>query len=258
MITFPAETSRSHTLAASRTLSSGEPSSPQPSSCRRKTTTFYLSVLFLFLAIIPCVYAAQIEVQADGSTIPPATSNDEGFGVDASWPMQRYDPSKLLRKDAYQDYMEGCYQHANERTCDFNDEERLELNAHQPPKMANYTAAGYAKLKLPGDIREIFDIAWETNSPHRMRNERYLPTWMCSLLSPFFAPHSCTFRVYVHLSLIHAHSVICTGGGSATFMLIIGKSHRKSFHGPPPSLFRTRSASWNTCRALSNSGPEKN
>lgn len=62
--------------------------------------------------------------------------------------------------------MEGCRHHYAESAsdCDETEEERLEMNARQPPSMVNYTELGFSKVKAPKKVFAALVKFWEENS----------------------------------------------------------------------------------------------
>jgi hypothetical protein len=76
------------------------------------------------------------------------------------------------RQAFYHDYMEGCYRHYDEESCEESEQDRLEMNERQPQSMVNFTSTGYRKVKAPAPLMKILTEFWETN-----RDRRQVEAW---------------------------------------------------------------------------------
>ena len=102
-----------------------------------------------------------------------AAGDDGEYGVDVSWPMhhQEWTPLNQERKEAYDEFMEGCREAygAKGHLCDVNEEDRIEMTLRQPQSMVNYTDTGFMKIKAPKELKELLTKHWEINKDARAK-----------------------------------------------------------------------------------------
>jgi hypothetical protein len=97
--------------------------------------------------------------------IPTYTAFDS-----ASWAItsrnvsSQLDPNKPL---IYNEFIQECNRaFSNDTTttfCDDNDELRMEMNAHQPSSVFNYTQQGYHKTRAPDKLYTLLRNFWDAN-----------------------------------------------------------------------------------------------
>ena len=115
------------------------------------------------------------------------------YGVDVSFPMHHasvstnynwlphnLDPQKYSvphqydgmpiqplgdRQTFYDDFMNGCRQHAKQAAsgCDSTEADRLDNNLHQPGFMVNFTENGFKKIRAPEPLFRLIQQFWEKN-----------------------------------------------------------------------------------------------
>lgn len=142
----------------------------------------WTSLLFVQLLLLPMLCSAQEGDEAWDSE-PTGKHGDTAieYGVDCSWPMQRFPirhPNRGTQRHVaqrYIDYMDGCYQHYSKEECRTSDQERMAMNLHQPQAMQNYTSAGYAKVKAPEAVMEILSTFYEENKNKKEIREKWPP-----------------------------------------------------------------------------------
>jgi prolyl 4-hydroxylase len=111
---------------------------------------------------------------ANKQAVPP--SDKLPYGVDVSWPTHSHallDPpggprgGHADRLQAYQEFMDGCYERYGPIQCERTEYDRVAMNVEQPPTVANYTHAGYAKLPVPAGARRLLGEVWRRNDSAR-------------------------------------------------------------------------------------------
>ena len=122
-------------------------------------------VLLLTLNIYQ-VFADEVEIEADGNfqRPPPDAHLAAKIGVDHSFPMQHRSKPLGNQAKVYQEFLDGCFEKYGEPECLSSEDSRLELNYRQPPRMTNFTAAGYAKVKAPPSVMAILTKFWSANT----------------------------------------------------------------------------------------------
>ena len=92
----------------------------------------------------------------------------EGYGVDVSFPMH-YDIEKgTWGAKMYDEFINGCGDKYNLRSCRSNEESRMAMDRDQIPRQRNFTELGFAKLRAPKAVyeaaREFWDLHRETQT----------------------------------------------------------------------------------------------
>ena len=92
----------------------------------------------------------------------------EGYGVDVSFPMH-YDIEKgTWGAKIYDEFINGCGDKYNLRSCRSNEESRMAMDRDQIPRQRNFTELGFAKLRAPKAVyeaaREFWDLHRETQT----------------------------------------------------------------------------------------------
>lgn len=97
------------------------------------------------------------------------------YGVDVSFPMHTTALSNHLpdRKRIYRDFLAGCRRHYGRHgeRCDWNEDERMEMNLNQPKDMHNYTSAGFAKVSAPPEVTELLKEYWEEHKSNQKKEK---------------------------------------------------------------------------------------
>jgi len=92
-------------------------------------------------------------------TVDPEQPSDYHYGVDYSFPMQRYQTRDNFFKARYDKWMSECYAAYSQRECDATERARLEMSLTQPPHHVNFTKIGFKKRKAPKELfHEILDF----------------------------------------------------------------------------------------------------
>lgn len=92
------------------------------------------------------------------------------YGVDCSFPVHSKEfrcdhPFADDRKQAYEDFMQGCREHYAKKgnRCDSTEEDRIRMSIRQPQSMVNYTETGFKKLRAPAEVMELLYAHYERN-----------------------------------------------------------------------------------------------
>jgi prolyl 4-hydroxylase len=103
---------------------------------------------------------------------------------DASWAIVSPHVSSKLHRDKqqmYEDFMAGCVLTSDilkrGNSCEADEANRLEMNAHQPAAMRNFTRHGFIKLRAPTEVMTLLQdyfarhqhaakIEWNTPTPY--------------------------------------------------------------------------------------------
>lgn len=95
------------------------------------------------------------------------------YGVDCSFPMQH---NRIVinnplgtrnRLEEYEKFIGGC----TTDHCVKSEEDRISMNLQQPPKMQNFTSAGYAKMPAPAPVKRMLQEFWESEQNRRYKAE---------------------------------------------------------------------------------------
>jgi prolyl 4-hydroxylase len=86
---------------------------------------------------------------------------------DASWAVMDNKLSNQDRQNVYDRFMNGCREMAGpdkaKRTCDDENNHRMQMNMYQPRSMNNFTSIGFKKVTAPSDVMKVLTNFWETN-----------------------------------------------------------------------------------------------
>ena len=130
------------------------------------------------------------------------------YGVDCTFPIHGKDLTcdhvfADDRKQAYEDFMEGCRQTYGRKAnrCDSTEEDRIRMSLRQPQSMVNYTDTGYKKIRAPKEVMELLYAHYERNKVEQKEevwpagnvyvNHWESPTYMIQMRSKLAA---CTGR----------------------------------------------------------------
>ena len=107
--------------------------------------------MMLFHTFLLCV------VLVTNSVVVTANNEDEGYGLDCSFPVHNKESScgNLLgdRKAIYEEYIQGCRKQWGAKgaaRCDMNEEDRLKMSRRQPQSMV---------VRTNDDAKSIFAVA---------------------------------------------------------------------------------------------------
>jgi hypothetical protein len=103
------------------------------------------------------------------------SSAQEQYGVDTSFPahylfLNDVNPLGVDRRvQAYRHFVDGCYAHYSKagtaKRCYQSEEMRIGMNLKQPPKMTNFTSAGYAKVPTPLPLLQKLQAYYKEHTP---------------------------------------------------------------------------------------------
>mmetsp|Transcript_28390 Transcript_28390/g.41961 ORF Transcript_28390/g.41961 Transcript_28390/m.41961 type:complete len:473 (+) Transcript_28390:16-1434(+) len=123
----------------------------------------------IFFALI-CISATPTTHSSSVSTSDTVAPE---YGVDCSFPMQH---DQILvdnplgtdnRLREYENFMDGC----TTDNCAASERDRVNMNVRQPPKMQNFTSAGYAKMSSPGPVKHMLQEFWDSQQNHQHKPE---------------------------------------------------------------------------------------
>mmetsp|Transcript_34219 Transcript_34219/g.105118 ORF Transcript_34219/g.105118 Transcript_34219/m.105118 type:complete len:517 (-) Transcript_34219:38-1588(-) len=84
-----------------------------------------------------------------------------GHGVDVSFPIHNYIPKNTWGADMYDEFINGCADTYNMRSCKSNEESRLAMDRDQIPRQRNFTELGFAKIIAPKVVYEAARNFWD-------------------------------------------------------------------------------------------------
>lgn len=137
--------------------------------------------------------AAQEAQEAPESVSQPSVTPPVpvSYGVDVAFPVHHELARDTWQAKRFDHFIQGCYRRYSQRSCDANEQARKGLNLAQPKTQVNYTATGFAHLKLPselfGQVAEFWakhqdqQVAEEWPAGNTYTNHWEEPTFMVSL-----------------------------------------------------------------------------
>jgi hypothetical protein len=157
----------------------------------------HIPIAGLILTFLICIVNSKVVVTRDTDTNDhhdhdhkPAHDDDTNpseplklYGTEVSWPMQQLPPlpplddvsattSTATKYPTYEEYMNGCYEAYDIKTCQHYDAERIQRNNIQPKIVhKNYTRAGYAKIVAPSTTFSLLRDYWNRYSTTHLQFE---------------------------------------------------------------------------------------
>jgi hypothetical protein len=110
------------------------------------------------------------------------------YGTDVSWPMQQHysfgdgdsnvstdtKSTEAIKHPSFVQYMKGCYEKYDIKSCNDNEAMRIERNYYQPKLVhQNYTVIGYTKVNAPIGVYTILHEFWEKYYASYMQYEQW-------------------------------------------------------------------------------------
>jgi hypothetical protein len=145
----------------------------------------YLGVqpLIALVVVVVVLSASYCNAAGSGNCCTTTIENEIPllYGTEVSWPMQHSvvnhptrqhqhsddnpDASLVLlqqqqQRERYQTFMAGCAKRYGSDRCTANDDDRIQLNARQPPLQHNFTSTGYAVVTLPTQAWGALERFW--------------------------------------------------------------------------------------------------
>jgi hypothetical protein len=156
------------------------------------------------------------------------------YGSDVSWPMQQHVTINdnedsindiRLKYPNYVEYMMGCYEQYDVKSCRDQEAVRIQRN-HNQPKMVptNYTTTGYSKVKAPVDVYNILREYWDRHSTTHLQLEPYMETNHVHVETNHW---SAPTKV-LHMNTLHMNSDVSTMTHAQQSLPYMSLSHHRT------------------------------